>query len=110
MRPHPDCAEDLAEAVAAAAVSVPGVNALHAGRFGEVATYLPGRRVVGVRVDDDTLDVHIVMRWEHDVAVVAAAVHQAVAAVAPGRQVSVTVEDVGIPDHWSGGAAGDGPA
>jgi len=26
---------------------------LHGGRFGELGTYLPGRRVTGVRIDDD---------------------------------------------------------
>lgn len=37
----------VADSVAAAALSVPGVSRLHGGSFGEVATYLAGRQVEG---------------------------------------------------------------
>ncbi len=44
----PDAPDDaLVDRVAAAALSVPGVHDLHGGVLGEVATYLPGRRVGG---------------------------------------------------------------
>jgi hypothetical protein len=41
--------EDLAETIARALVAHPAVVRLDAGHFGDVATALPGRRVVGVR-------------------------------------------------------------
>ena len=41
-----------AEAVAAAVQGCAGVSALDSGRFGEVASYLSGRRVPGVVVQD----------------------------------------------------------
>ena len=37
----------LAEAVAAAVLAHPGVAPLSGGPFGTIASYLPGRRVVG---------------------------------------------------------------
>ena len=46
-----------AEVVAAAVLAVPGVVALHGGRFGGLGTYLPGRLGHGREVGDD--DVHL---------------------------------------------------
>ena len=40
--------DDIADRVAAAVIAVPGVAFLHGGVFGEIGTYLPGRRVSGV--------------------------------------------------------------
>jgi hypothetical protein len=48
-----------ADRVAAAVRAVPGVADLHPGMFGEVGTYLPGRRVPGIRIDDGAVQVHI---------------------------------------------------
>ncbi len=84
---------DPAEAAAAAALSVPGVSELHSGSFGEVATYLPGRRVAGVRVRDSGTSVHVSVAFGADVRQVASDVRRAVATVAPGP-VEVVVEDV----------------
>ena len=42
---HPDQGT-AADTVAGIARAVPGVTRLHPGRYGEVGTYLPGRRVV----------------------------------------------------------------
>jgi hypothetical protein len=62
--------------------------------FGEVGTYLPGRRVTGVRVTDDTIDVHLVVDADAKVRETAAAVRQAVADAYPTHAVDVTVEDL----------------
>ncbi len=51
------------EAVVAAALSCPDVARLSGGLVGEVATYLPGRQVTGVRFTDEEVEVHIVARW-----------------------------------------------
>ncbi|MGL5861474.1 MAG: hypothetical protein ACRCY9_09490, partial [Phycicoccus sp.] len=50
---------DLADRVAEAVLAVPGVAGLHGGTFGEVATYLPGRRVIGIRLNDVAAEVHV---------------------------------------------------
>jgi hypothetical protein len=83
-----------ADTVAGIARTVAGVAGLHPGMFGEVATYLPGRRVTGVRISDDRIDVHISVLRDAAVRETAAAVRAAVAAAVPGRPVDVTVEDI----------------
>ncbi|MEP6814747.1 MAG: hypothetical protein ABI873_04255 [Marmoricola sp.] len=82
-----------ADSVAAAALSVPGVTDLHSGAFGEVGTYLPGRRVRGVRLADDVTEVHVVLRIGAAVLPTAEAVRAAVAPLVSTR-VDVFVEDV----------------
>ena len=86
----------IADVIAQTVLATPGVQALHAGAFGEVATYLPGRRVAGVRTTNGGYDVHVVTTWGSSVMATAEAVRQAVQRVAPGR-VDVTVEDVAAP-------------
>ncbi|GEL99795.1 hypothetical protein [Cellulomonas terrae] len=97
-RPAIDVVPDVepltpAEVVAAAVLAVPGVVRLHGGRFGELGTYLPGRRVVGVRIDDDGTEVHVVVSDLTPVPQTAARVQRAVSAVAP-MPVRVHVEDI----------------
>ena len=87
---------DLADRVAAAVLGVPGVARLHTGVFGEVATYLPGRRVDGVRLRPDRAEVHLVLAWGAPVEPTAAAVRQVAAAIA-GTVVDVSVQDVADP-------------
>ncbi|MFP5078704.1 hypothetical protein ACLE20_15510 [Rhizobium sp. YIM 134829] len=83
-----------AERLAAAVLAVPGVAALHPGMFGEVGTYLPGRRVAGIRVADHAVDVHIIVVFGVAVRDTAAAVRATVGRLHPGAEVNVTVEDV----------------
>ena len=91
--PEPLQIEDI---IAQTVLATPGVAALHAGAFGEVATYLPGRRVAGVRTLDNGYDIHVVTAWGYPVTATAEAVRQAVQRVASGR-VDVTIEDVAAP-------------
>ena len=92
--PAPDVAVD---AVARAVLACPGVAALSAGRAGEVATYLPGRRVAGVRVGDGTVSVHVVGRYGPTCADIAAQVRQAVRAVLGDVPVEVVIDDLELP-------------
>lgn len=86
----------VADLVAAATLAVPGVTALHPGSFGEVATYLPGRRVVGVRLRDEVAEVHVVVAVGAQLLDVAAVVRDAVGPLV-GRPVEVVVEDIAAP-------------
>ncbi len=86
----------LADRVAQAVESTPGVAGLHGGRFGEVATYLPGRRIAGIRLGDTAAQVHVVIDYGTKVPDVAAAVRDAVAPLVD-TPVDVTVEDVAAP-------------
>jgi uncharacterized alkaline shock family protein YloU len=86
------------ETVAAAALGCPLIAGLTGGRFGEVATYLPGRRIVGVREVDGTVEVHVVARWGVPLPEVADVVRTAVAPYAGDRPVAVFVEDIEVPE------------
>lgn len=85
--------DELADLVLTATVAVPGVAGMHPGTFGEVATHLPGRKVVGVRVRDDVTEVHVVLTWGVDVLATADAVRAAVQPLT-GTPVDVCVQDV----------------
>lgn len=90
-------APEPADAIAAAVQTCPGVAGLSGGRFGEVATYLPGRRIAGIRLTDDVLAVHVVTRWGATAPQVAAQVRAACADLRGGRRIDVTIEDVQLP-------------
>ncbi len=88
--------DELADRVAAAVLTVRGVTGLHGGMFGETATYLPGRRVPGVRLTENVTDIHLTLTYGAPVFATAQQVRTAVAALVPGP-VNVTVEDVAPP-------------
>lgn len=91
-----------AELAARAALAVPEVAGLHGGEFGEIATYLPGRRVTGVRLGDDHCSVHVTVRYPADLFATAERVRAAVHAVV-GIPVDVTIEDLtDTPDDETG--------
>jgi len=84
---------ELVDAVSAAVRTVPGVADLHAGVFGEVGTYLPGRRVAGITIGDGGAEIHVALLVGYPVRETAAMVRAAVAPLT-GGPVHVTVEDV----------------
>jgi hypothetical protein len=105
--PEPD-----PDAIAAAALACSMVAGLSGGVAGEVATYLPGRRVPGVRIDDATVTVHVVGRYGPTMVEISNEVTLAVTPLAGGRQVGVVIEDLALPGGLAGsggGPAGPGP-
>lgn len=82
------------DAVAAAVLSCPSVAALSGGRLGEVATYLPGRRVAGVRLGEGTVEVHVVGHYGPTIDRIAAEVRSALGPLVGGRSVAVVVDDL----------------
>ncbi|GAA4880958.1 hypothetical protein [Actinomycetospora straminea] len=85
--------------VAAAVVACPLVAGLVAGDHGTAATLLPGRRVVGVRVDDRDggparIAVTVAARYGAPLTRLVEQVREAVAVRAPGHPVDVAVTDV----------------
>ncbi|QDW64741.1 hypothetical protein FFI11_015035 [Oerskovia sp. KBS0722] len=95
---------EIAERIVAAVLAVPGVVRLHAGVFGEVATYLPGRAVTGVRLRPEETEVHLVVAPDRPIPAVARDVHETVRALATGP-VRVFVEDVESPSPSSSPSA-----
>lgn len=86
------------DAIAAAVLACPTVAGLSGGVAGEVATYLPGRRVTGLRVDDATVTVHVVGRYGPTMSEISNQVTRAVTPLAGGRQVGVVIEDLLLAD------------
>ena len=86
------------DAVVAATLACPDVAAMSSGVVGEAASYLPGRRVDGVRDIGDELEVHVVAHWGRPLPEVADAVRAALAPLAPGRPVAVFVDDIELPE------------
>ncbi|MCE0766082.1 hypothetical protein LWC35_24715 [Pseudonocardia kujensis] len=91
-----DAADELARRVAERVAAHPAVVRLDGGIFGAVATYLPGHRLVGVRVDEHggPVEVAVVLSLAAPIPEVVAQLRARVAAVAGGRPVDVTVSDV----------------
>ncbi len=94
-------AEPDADAIAAAALATPGVSALHGGPGLEIAAYLPGRRVAGVRLPGDRVEVHVAARYGTVLPRLAEEVRAAVTPVAGGLPVEVHIDDLDV-----AGAAG----
>ncbi len=85
------------DALAGAVLACPSVTRLTGGSPVEVATYLPGRRVTGVRVADGEVEIHVKARWGRTLPEVADRVRTAVAPLVGGRAVSVHVDDIELP-------------
>ncbi len=85
------------DAVAAIVRGCAGVSALDGGPFGEVASYLPGRTVQGVTVDDSRIRVQVRSKWGVPAADVAALITAALAPLAGPRPVDVAIGDIDDP-------------
>ncbi|GGF94790.1 hypothetical protein GCM10007304_05820 [Rhodococcoides trifolii] len=84
---------DPVDTIAEAVTAVDGVAGLHGGMFGEVGTYLPGRRVAGITTRANVTEVHVTLDFGSDIRTVADRVRRAVSSIVDG-QVDVVVEDV----------------
>lgn len=87
-----------ADTVAALVLGCPAVAGLSGGPYGAAATYLPGRRVAGVRIGADAVEVHVVARYGPAVNEVAAQIRRALSGHVAGRTVDIVVEDLADPE------------
>ena len=85
------------EAVARRVEECPGIASLSSGPVGLAASYLPGKRVEGVRVTDDLVEVHVVARWGVTTQAVDREVRGAASSMTAGRRLDVFIEDVDVP-------------
>ncbi|MBB5783161.1 hypothetical protein [Nonomuraea jabiensis] len=67
---------------------------LSGGLFGTVATYLPGRRLTGVSVNDRAVEIAIVATMERPLTETADEVRRAVTDLAGERRVNVRIDDI----------------
>jgi hypothetical protein len=95
----------VSERVAGALLAHPAVAALSTGRFGTVATYLPGRRQPGVSLGDadEPARVSVVLRFGAPVGPTADELRAIVAAETGARRVDVVVTDLAMPDDAPAG-------
>lgn len=89
----------LAEQVAAAVGAHPSVVRLHGGTFGDLATYLPGRRLVGVRLGaaSEPVELGVVLLLDRPIPGVVRSLRRLVSGMCGGAPVDVTVGDVIVP-------------
>jgi len=85
------------DAVAAAVRGCPAVDDLAGGPLGGVATYLPVRRVPGIRISDDRIEVHVRGVWDQPVSLIADQIRGALATLNGGRIIDVVLTDVAEP-------------
>jgi hypothetical protein len=96
MSPLPDLPDP--DAISAAVLTCPSVAGLSGGLAGEVATYLPGRRITGVRIEPGSAEVHVIARYGTSLTDVATQVRRAVGRATPGLgKLDVVVADVQDP-------------
>ena len=98
----------LADAIAQRVLDHPAVAHLHGGPFGTVASYLPGRRVVGVRLDetDGSVDLSVVLWVGVPLRQAVADLRRVVVEVAGPVTVNVTVADLHSPEDDAGDPGG----
>jgi hypothetical protein len=93
--------------IASAVARCPAVAALSPGADGNVVTYLPDRRVVGVRKVLDGVAVHIIAWFGPTITEIVDQVRAAITAVAPECQrIDVIVDDLEIPPGGPARTAG----
>jgi hypothetical protein len=97
--PDPAAPIPLAERIAAVVTAHPAVAALHGGIFGAVATYLPDRRLTGVRVGegDEPVELAVVLHLDEPIPGVVRALRREVSVLCGGAAVDITVADVTVP-------------
>jgi hypothetical protein len=98
------------DAVAAAVLGCAGVAGLHGGQFGEVASYLPGRKVTGVVVSGGRVTVQIRSRWGVRLPDLVALITTVLMPLTGPRPVDVVIADIDDPpDPWLQGRCHEGP-
>lgn len=101
----------LAEQVASAVRAHPSVARLHGGQFGAIATHLPGRRLVGVRigVGDEPVELGVVLHLDRPIPPVVREIRREVSRLCGGAAVDITVGDLELPDDLAALLAGRAP-
>jgi len=85
------------EMIAAVVRRCAGVSALDGGPYGEVATYLPGRKVAGVVVGDGQVTIQVRVAWGVPVPELAAMITAVVSPLAGHRLIDVVIADIDDP-------------
>ena len=96
--PNPELVDGIdVDAVATAVRSCAGVDDLDAGQLGSVTSYLPGRKVAGIKVATDRVTVQVRSRWAIPVAAVGEQIRAAVTPLVAPRVLDIVVSDIADP-------------
>ncbi|GAB3280563.1 hypothetical protein [Parasphingorhabdus pacifica] len=92
---------DAATRLAATVRSHPSVTELHGGRLGVIATPLPGRKIVGVRIgaDAEATEIGVALRLDRPLPEVVGELRVRAREVLGAVPVNITVADVSTPDE-----------
>ena len=85
------------DAVASAVRACPGVADLAGGRFGDATSYLPGRRLIGVAVRDDSVRISVRARWGVSADDLLNQITLAVTPIASNRRIEVVIAEIDNP-------------
>lgn len=85
------------DALAAAVRSCPAVDDLDRGALGSIATYLPGRQLAGIRIEQYRVSIQVRVVWDVPVGELGVQVRRAVARFVGGRAVDIVVAAVSDP-------------
>jgi hypothetical protein len=105
-RASPSALAVRAQEVAAAVAAHPAVARLDGGPFGAVATHLPGRRLLGVRIGegDEPVELAVVLYPDRPIPEVVNALRREVSRICGGAAVDITVSDLELSPGWESGA------
>lgn len=87
---------ELAERIADTVQANPAVAGLHGGPFGVIASYLPGRRIDGVRIAEDgsAVELAVTLHFGQPIPAVVRQLRAAVRDVAGDVRVDMTIVDL----------------
>jgi hypothetical protein len=89
-----------ADRIATAVQAARNISGLDGGRYGEIATYLPGRRVNGIRIRPESVTIGVIGRYPATATEIDACVRAAVGPL--DRPLHVHINDLHINDPHSG--------
>lgn len=87
----------VADVIASAARRCPAVADLYGGGPVQVATFLPGRRVEGVQLEEERVLLSVVAAWGAPLIALTDQVRAAVAPLAGGRRIDIHVAEIRLP-------------
>jgi len=91
--------ETDADRIATAVQAARDISGLDGGRYGEIATYLPGRRVNGVRIRPESVTIGVIGRYPATATDIDACVRAAVGPL--DRPLHVHISDLHIGGNHS---------
>jgi hypothetical protein len=98
------------DAVHTAVNACPGVAGVGGGTLAALTTYLPGRRIPGIRINPESIELEVVAEWNTTAADIVSEIRRAVADLVHRRRVDITITDIVLPGEQLPADIDDSPA